>query len=100
MKPWDDRKKKEAQVDGLLQSSNGFFFTQIPEAFVFAFNAPEIFGLGTTSGLEMNLQDRGVGNYGKFAAIAQQFAQELNKTGDVQGVNTDYPCPTRSSSYL
>jgi multidrug efflux pump subunit AcrB len=36
----------------------------------------------------MNLQDRGVGNYGKFAAIAQQFSQELAKTGDVQGVNT------------
>jgi multidrug efflux pump len=88
LKPWEDRKKSADQIDGLLGASNGYFFTQIPEAFVFAFNAPEIIGLGTTSGLEMNLQDRGVGNYGKFAAIAQEFAQDLNKTGDVQGVNT------------
>ncbi len=88
LKPWDQRPKKSTQVDGLLQASNGYFFTQIPEAFVFAFNAPEIIGLGTTSGLELNLEDRGVNDIGKFAAIAQQFAQELGKTGDVTGVNT------------
>ena len=88
LKPWEQRKDKKAQVDGLLQSSNGYFFTQIPEAFVFAFNAPEIIGLGTTSGLEVNLEDRGINDVGKFAAIAQQFAQELGKGGVVTGVNT------------
>jgi hydrophobe/amphiphile efflux-1 (HAE1) family protein len=86
--PWDDRKKKTAQVDGLLQSANGYFFTQIPEAFVFSFNAPEIIGLGTTSGMELNLQDRGINDVGKFAALSQQFAQDLAKTGVVTGVNT------------
>ncbi len=88
LKPWDARTKKTEQVDGLLQSANGYFFTQIPEAFVFGFNAPEIIGLGTTAGLELNLQDRGVNNVAKFAAIAQQFAGDLGKTGDVVGVNT------------
>lgn len=88
LKPWGDRSKKSEQIDGLLQSSNGYFFTQIPEAFVFAFNAPEIIGLGTTSGLELNLEDQGVNNIGKFAAIAQQFAHDLGKTGDLAGVNT------------
>ena len=76
-------------MDGLLQSSNGYFFTQIPEAFVFAFNAPEIFGLGTTAGLEVNLQDHGVGDIGKFAAIAQQFAAgSREERAIVAGVNT------------
>jgi multidrug efflux pump len=88
LKPWDDRPKKSEQVDGLLQAANGFFFTQVPEAFVFAFNAPEIIGLGTSSGLEVNLEDHGINDIGKFAAIAQQFAQDLGKTGDVTGVNT------------
>jgi hydrophobe/amphiphile efflux-1 (HAE1) family protein len=88
LKPWDERRKAAEQVDGLLQSSNGYFFTQLPEAFVFAFNAPEIIGLGTTSGLELNLEDHGMNDVGKFAAIAQQYAQDLAKTGAVVGVNT------------
>ena len=88
LSPWENRPKRSEQVDGLLQASNGYFFSQIPEAFAFSFNAPEIIGLGTTSGLEMNLQDRGINNFGKFAATAQQFAQDLGKTGDVVGVNT------------
>ena len=88
LKPWDQRRKKSEQVDGLLQATNGYFFTQVPEAFVFAFNAPEIIGLGTTAGLEVNLLDHGIGNVAQFAAVAQQFAQDLGKTGIVVGVNT------------
>jgi multidrug efflux pump len=88
LKPWDDRKKKSQQVDGLLQQFNGWSFTQLPEAFVFGINAPEIQGLGTTAGLELNLQDRGINDVRKFATVAQQFAQELGKTGDVTAVNT------------
>jgi multidrug efflux pump len=88
LKPWEDRRKRSEQVDGLLQASNGYFFSQIPEALIFAFNAPEIIGLGTTSGLEMNLQDRGINDFGKFAATAHQFAQDLGRTGAVVGVNT------------
>ena len=78
-------------MDALLQSTNGYFFTQVPEAFVFAFNAPEIIGLGTTAGLEVNLQDHGVGNIGQFAALAQQFAQDLGKTGDRRRSQYDDP---------
>jgi multidrug efflux pump len=88
LKPWDERRKKSEQVDALLQATNGYFFTQVPEAFVFAFNAPEIVGLGTTAGLEMNLEDHGSHTVAEFAGIAQQFAGELGRSGDVVGVNT------------
>jgi hydrophobe/amphiphile efflux-1 (HAE1) family protein len=88
LKPWDERKKKSQQVDGLLQQFNGWAFMTIPEAIVFGINAPEINGLGTTAGLELRLQDRGVNDIRKFANLAQQFAQELGKTGDVTSVNT------------
>ena len=89
LKPWDERRKKSEQVDALLQATNGYFFTQVPEAFVFAFNAPEIIGLGTTAGLEVNLEDHGSRQRRPSSpAIAQQFAQDLGKTGDVVGVNT------------
>jgi multidrug efflux pump len=88
LKPWDERKKKSQQVDGLLQQFNGYAFMKIPEAIVFGINAPEINGLGTTAGLELNLEDRGINDVRKFAGIAQQFAGELGKTGDVTAVNT------------
>ena len=88
LKPWDERKKKSQQIEALLGGANGFFFTQIPESIVFAINAPEINGLGTTAGLELNLEDRGVNDVRKFAGIAQQFAGDLGKTGDVTAVNT------------
>jgi multidrug efflux pump len=88
LKPWDERKKKSQQVDGLLQQFNGWAFMKIPEAIVFGINAPEINGLGTTSGLELRLQDRGVNDIRKFAALAQEFSQDLGKTGDVTSVNT------------
>jgi multidrug efflux pump len=88
LKPWDERKKKSQQIDALLGGANGYFFTQIPEAIVFGINAPEINGLGTTAGLELNLEDRGINDVRKFSNIAQQFAGDLGKTGDVTSVNT------------
>jgi hydrophobe/amphiphile efflux-1 (HAE1) family protein len=88
LKPWEERKKKAQQVNGLLQASNGFFFTQIPDALVFGINAPEINGLGTTAGLELNLQDRSVNDIRKFTGLAQAFAKDLGATGDVVGVQT------------
>ena len=75
-------------MDGLLQSSNGYFFTQIPEAFVFAFNAPEIIGLGTTAGLELNLEDRGVNNVREVRGDRAAVRAGSRQDGRRAGVNT------------
>ena len=85
LKPWDERTVAADQLDAVLQKTNGFLAT-LPDAQAFAFNLPEIPGLGATAGLEMNLQDRGVNDIRRFARLAGDFAAQANALPEVAGV--------------
>ena len=87
LKPWDERTNTAQQIDAVVGRMNGALYG-IREALAFAFNFPEIPGVGTTSGLELNLQARQGGDIRQFAALAQQFAQDANQLPEVQGVAT------------
>lgn len=87
MKPWEERSGSKHSIDAVLGRVNGFLFGQ-KEAIAFAINLPEIPGLGTTAGLEANLQDRGIGDINQFAALVNSFIADANKLPDVTGVNT------------
>jgi multidrug efflux pump len=87
LKPWDERAKKEEQLDAVLQKTNGFL-ASLPNAVAFGFNLPEIPGLGTTAGLEVNLQDRGVNDVRKFAGIVSEYVQQANTRPELQGVQS------------
>jgi multidrug efflux pump subunit AcrB len=66
----------------------------IKEAIGFGFNFPEIPGLGTTAGLEMNLQQRSGDDIAAFGGLVQQFVADANTTatqGANGGVRTDVP---------
>ncbi len=88
LKPWDERKTPDLQLDAILGKANGAF-SQIKEATIFGFNFPEIPGLGVTAGLEMNLQDRGVNDVTKFASLAQQFVADANKLPEMASATTN-----------
>ncbi|MBK5188633.1 MAG: efflux RND transporter permease subunit, partial [Gemmatimonadaceae bacterium] len=88
LKPWDERKTPDTQLDAILGKANGAF-SQIKDAIIFGFNFPEIPGLGVTAGLEMNLQDRSVNDVTKFAGLAQQFVADANKLPEAQGLSTN-----------
>ena len=79
LKPWDQRQSATA----ILDHANAQFFRN-PDALVFGFNLPEIPGIGVTSGLELNLQDHGINDLQRFAAVANQFASDANKLPSVQ----------------
>lgn len=84
LKPWDQRKRKSQSLEAITgRVQYGLF--GIKEAFAFAFNFPEIPGLGRTSGLEMNLQARTGGDYAQFAGLVQSFARDANQLPEVQG---------------
>jgi hydrophobe/amphiphile efflux-1 (HAE1) family protein len=85
MKPWDLRSSRKDQINGVLGAVNGYLFG-MREARGFAFNLPEIIGLGTNAGLEMNLQDRGVNDVKRFAALANDFTREANGRPELRGV--------------
>src|SRR3989449_4493913 len=50
MKPWDERTSRRDQIDAVLGAVNGYLFG-MRNARGFAFNLPEIIGLGTNAGL-------------------------------------------------
>jgi len=86
LKPWSERGKNES-LEAILGRVNGRLFG-IRQALTFAFNFPEIPGLGTTAGLELNLQARTGLDIDRFAGLAQQFVQDANQLPEVQGVAT------------
>jgi multidrug efflux pump len=87
LKPWDERTKKEDQLDAVLAGTNKFLFS-LKDAVAFGFNLPEIPGLGTTAGLEVNLQDRSVNDIRKFAGLVNEFTQQANAQPELQGVQS------------
>src|SRR3989442_1768086 len=85
LKPWDERSAARNQFPAVLGAVNGFLF-QLQQTRGFAFNLPEIIGLGTTAGLELNLQDRGVNDVTRFAGLAGEFAADANALPQLRGV--------------
>jgi multidrug efflux pump len=89
LKPWDDRTTPDLALDAIVGRTNRFLFG-LKEALAFAFNFPEIPGLGTTSGLEMNLQARGGQSFEQFASSVQSFVADANKLPELAGVQTTF----------
>jgi multidrug efflux pump len=87
LKPWDERTRKQDQLDAVLQGTNRFLFS-LQNAVAFGFNLPEIPGLGTTAGLEVNLQDRGINDVRKFAGLVNEYTQQANAQPELTGVQS------------
>ncbi len=85
LKPWDERPAPAEQLPAVLGAVNRYLY-QLREARGFAFNLPEIIGLGTTAGLELNLQDRGVNDITRFADLTGEFARDANALPELRGV--------------
>src|SRR3989441_725247 len=85
MKPWEERTSRKDQINAVLGAVNGYLFG-MRNARGFAFNLPEIIGLGTTAGLEMNLQDRGVNDVQRFAGLVNDFTRAANGRPELRGV--------------
>jgi multidrug efflux pump len=88
LKPWDKRGKNEA-ADAILGRVNGALYG-MPEAIAFAFNFPEIPGVGTTAGLELNLQARGGQSVDEFSAQVNEFMAALAKQPEIVGAATSF----------
>jgi multidrug efflux pump len=87
LKPWDERHGKDQQLDAVLQATNRFL-ASLDNAVAFGFNLPEIPGLGTTAGLEVNLQDRSVNDIRKFAGLVTEYTTAANARPELQGVQS------------
>jgi multidrug efflux pump len=88
LKPWDERGKGQT-IDDITQRINGKLFG-MKDAIGFAFNLPEIPGLGATSGVEVNFQNRAGRDVRDFAGQVQAFTQAVNGLPAVQALNTNF----------
>ena len=88
VKPWDERGKDQS-VAALTGRINGKLFG-MRDAIGFAFNLPEIPGLGATAGVELNLQARGGQDVAAFAQQVQAFTQAANRLPAAQGLQANF----------
>ena len=94
LKHWDEREKTAPQLAAEV-SRMGFTF---PDGIVIAFNPPAIRGLGTAGGFEVYVQARADSDPRRLAQAVQAFTAALGKHPDLQGINTFFARPCRSSS--
>jgi len=88
LKPWDERGSDQT-IDAITKRINGKLFG-MKDAVGFAFNLPEIPGLGATSGVEANLQNRSGKDVRDFALQVQAFTAAVNQLPAVQGMSTTF----------
>ena len=88
LKSWDER-DSDNSVDAILARVNGQLFG-MKDALAFGFNFPEIPGLGTTAGLELNLQARAGQDVPTFARQVQTVLAEMNQLAETPGAATTF----------
>jgi hydrophobe/amphiphile efflux-1 (HAE1) family protein len=87
-KPWEER-DRSSSIDAITGRINGRLFG-MRDAVGFAFNLPEIIGLGATSGVEANIQNRSGQSVQDFSRSVQAFLQAANQLPAVQGVQANF----------
>ena len=88
MRPWEERGPDDS-VDAVTARLNGRLFG-MAEALGFAFNMPEIPGVGTTAGIEAQIQNRSAQDFDAFAQQVQAFTQAANQLPASGGLNSNF----------
>ncbi|ACS81340.1 efflux RND transporter permease subunit [Maridesulfovibrio salexigens] len=83
--PWDERTDPQLHVNSILRKVQQKVLG-IQEAVVICFNPPPINGIGSTGGLQFELQDRSGGTVEELAQAAQDYMAELRKQPELTGV--------------
>jgi len=88
VKPWEERGPHDA-LDSIAARVNRKL-AGLPDASAFGFNLPEVPGLGTTAGVEINVQNRNGQDIRQFAQHVEEFRQAVNKLPAAGPINTTF----------
>ncbi len=83
--PWDERRSEERQLDALIAKVRREVGA-IPAADIFPFTPPAIQGLGTTGGMELQLQALGNQTPQELAAVMRALVVAANEDPGLQAV--------------
>ncbi|MDT7817861.1 MAG: hypothetical protein QOJ42_7777, partial [Acidobacteriaceae bacterium] len=90
LKPWSERGAARLQARAILDTLNGRFAKEIPEAVAFAFMPPSIPGLGNSGGFSFWLQDRSGGSIDFLDQNLQKFIEAARKRPELAGVGSSF----------
>jgi HAE1 family hydrophobic/amphiphilic exporter-1 len=100
LKPWGERECSPLNalllrpcphsMTSILQRMNYMFYTQIPQAQIFAFNPPAINGVGTVGGFQFELEDRGNVGLDKLMGLTYAMMGAAAKDPRLMGVFTQF----------
>ena len=85
LKPWDQRKTPDLQLDALLRRLRGSF-GGVPEAVMTAFQPPPILGMSTTGGFQFMLEDRSGGSIQDLAQAGDLLVQAARSRPELTNV--------------
>ncbi len=85
LKPWDERKGPEHEVNALLGRVGGHFAAR-PDAMIIPINPPPVRGIGIRSGFEVQLQDRAGRDIRELSNVKDQFVAAANASPKLQKV--------------
>ncbi|SDL50974.1 multidrug efflux pump [Maridesulfovibrio ferrireducens] len=83
LEPWDDREDPSLSVGAIMQKTQKKFMG-IQDARIHNFNPPPINGIGSTGGLQFELQDRSGGTVEELAQAAQDFMAKASQRPEIQ----------------
>jgi HAE1 family hydrophobic/amphiphilic exporter-1/multidrug efflux pump len=89
LKPWEERKSKEEQLQPILASIRKKF-SAYPEAVSLVFPPPPINGLGNASGFVFELQDKVGRTPQDLATVKEKFMQAMAKRNELTGIYSAY----------
>ncbi len=94
LKPWDERKAKSQQLEGLIAELNKRF-SAIKEARIIVIAPPAIPGLGSTGGFSFILQQReSTDDIKGFQNVVRNFMTEANKRPEIGSAFTFFTANT------
>ncbi len=96
LKPWDERKDKALQLNGIMAEVQKRT-ADIKEATIRAIGPPAIPGLGATSGFSFELQQTtSTDNIQQFEAVAKKFIGAVNQRKEIAAAYTFFTTKTPS----
>ncbi|MEM8864776.1 MAG: efflux RND transporter permease subunit, partial [Planctomycetota bacterium] len=89
LQPWDERTTPETQQMAILGQLYQKFAT-IQEAIVIAFPRPSIDGLGSGTGIELRLQDKGDVGLPTIESLTREITADANTQAGLTSVNSTF----------
>lgn len=98
LKPWDERKTKDQQLDAVMARAFAFNATH-PGVTLMPLNPSPIPGLGASGGFTMYIQNKNGDSNEAMQAVVNQFLAVANQRPEIQQAYTTFRMDTPSYNY-